>query len=68
MAIYYTENGEYPSNEYLEEKFGKDYKNLLAKPVEDGDYFNFITNLSGEFEFLNEKNNENIYSVIISKR
>lgn len=44
--------------EYLEEKFGKDYKNLLAKPVEDGDYFNFITNLSGDFEFLNEKNNE----------
>ena len=35
---------------YLEEKFGKDYKNLLAKPVEDGDYFNFITNLSGDFE------------------
>ena len=44
--------------EYLEEKFGKDYKNLLAKPIEDGEYFNFITNLSGEFEFLNEKNNE----------
>lgn len=43
---------------YLEEKFGKDYKNLLAKPVEDGEYFNFITNLSGEFEFLNEKNKE----------
>lgn len=43
---------------YLEEKFGKDYKNLIAKPVEDGEYFNFVTNLSGEFEFLNDKNSE----------
>lgn len=43
---------------YLEEKFSKDYKNLIAKPVEDGEYFNFVTNLSGEFEFLNDKNSE----------
>ena len=43
---------------YLEEKFGKDYKNLIAIPVEDGEYFNFVTNLSGEFEFLNDKNSE----------